>query len=238
MSDQITAEPSVFASINQTQSPESVSTEALEEDEEVILAEPVEEDLSQQLSIEPGGGVKSLSLKEAALILGKSIRGLERSLAGKWGNKLPEGWLATRRMIGGKDEWQIVPPAGFRYEHILEALRRKDNDSQMQRIQPEDLLRPLRAQFETTDLKEVHGLLKELAYANRELAAQRKVHLEDLRTLLELQSSMRLLEVNASETVKLKTELLEAQKDLITLRNQYKGLLGLPWWKRLFIRLP
>ncbi len=209
-----------------------------DERDEVIEAEPVDEDLGPELSVESSHGPEPLSLKEAALILGKSIRALERSLSGKWGNKLPDGWSATRRMVGDKEEWQILPPSDFRYEHILSALRRKEKESSMQRIQPEDLLRPLRPQFEPSELKEMHGLLRELAHANRELAEQRKVHVEDLRTLLELQSSMRLLEVNAGETAKLKAELLEAQKDLVCLRDQYKQFFGLPWWKRIFKRLP
>ena len=56
--------------------------------------------------------------------------------------------------------------------------------------------------------------------------------------LAELQSSMRLLEVNAKETMTLKTELIEAQKDLISLKNQYQALLNMPWWKRVFKRSP
>jgi len=220
-----------------TESPSALN-EVQDEDEEAIFAAPVDDDFGPEISVETNPGPEPLSLKEAALILGKSIRALERSLSGKWGNKLPDGWTATRRMIGNKEEWQIIPPSDFRYEHILAALRRKEKDSHMQRIQPEDLLRPLRAHFEANDPKEMHGLLKELAYANRELAEQRKVHLEDLRTLLELQSSMRLLEVNTGETAKLKAELLEAQKDLVTLRDQYKKFFGLPWWKRIFKRLP
>ncbi|HEY9716909.1 MAG TPA: hypothetical protein V6C69_05550 [Trichormus sp.] len=207
-----------------------------DESDEAIFAEAVDED-GPELSVEAGHGPEPLSLKEAALILGKSIRALERSLSGKWGNKLPDGWSAIRRMVGDQEEWQILPPSDFRYEHILSALRRKEKESNLQRIQPEDLLRPFRAQFESNELKE-NGLLRELAYANKELAEQRKVHLEDLRTLLELQSSMRLLEVNTGETAKLKTELLEAQKDLVCLREQYKQFFGLPWWKRIFKRLP
>lgn len=233
MSEQTTTESVEIVDQVPVESPPELMDD---ESDEAIFAEAVDED-GPELSVEAGRGPEPLSLKEAALILGKSIRALERSLSGKWGNKLPDGWSAIRRMVGDQEEWQILPPSDFRYEHILSALRHKEKESNLQRIQPEDMLRPLRAQFESNELKQ-NGLLRELAYANKELAEQRKVHLEDLRTLLELQSSMRLLEVNSGETAKLKTELLEAQKDLVCLREQYKQFFGLPWWKRIFKRLP
>jgi hypothetical protein len=208
---------------------------AVEEVEETYVEDIEFEDDEPVVSVARGSGVPTLSIKEAALILGKSIRALERSLSGKWGNKLPDGWSATRKMINGKEEWQIAPPPGFRYEHLLDQSGDSSRDS-MTKIQPEDLLRPLRAQFEMANTAELAGILRELAQAHRELADQRKMHLEDLRTLLELQGSMRLIEVNASETAKLRTELLGAQKDLIDLRDQYKALANLPWWKRIFKR--
>ena len=43
----------------------------------------------------------ALTIDEASSILGKSIRALERSIAGKWGNKLPEGWHARKMKIDG-----------------------------------------------------------------------------------------------------------------------------------------
>ena len=194
-------------------------------------------DADETIAVEKNSSVEPLSIKEAALLLGKSIRALERSLAGKWGNRLPDGWTASKKLINGTEEWQIFPPEGFRYEHLLEGLK-KPSDQAIQRIQAEDLLRPIRAHFETESLNEMHGLLRELAGAHRELAEQRKLHMDDLRTLLELQGSMRLLEVNSGETAKLRTELVEAQKDLIGLRDRYKEFLALPWWKRLFKKLP
>jgi hypothetical protein len=204
-------------------------------EEGILDASVVEEE--ENISVEKGAEQQPLSVKEAALILGKSIRALERSLSGKWGNRLPDGWTAAKKMIDGTEQWQIFPPEGFRYEHLLESLT-KPADQQIQRIQAEDLLRPIRTHFETENLHEVHGLLRELAGAHRELAEQRKLHMEDLRTLLELQSSMRLLEVNSGETSKLRSELVEAQRDLIQLRNQYKEFLALPWWRRLFKKRP
>lgn len=58
-----------------------------------------------------------LSIEEAASMLGRSTRGVERSIIGRWGNKLPEGWQARRVRLDGKDEWRIVPPPGFRVKH-------------------------------------------------------------------------------------------------------------------------
>jgi hypothetical protein len=205
------------------------SSEQMIEDVEV-------EEVQPELNIEPGQDSPVLSVKEAALILGKSIRALERSLSGKWGNKLPEGWSASKKIIDGSEEWQIYPPEGFRCEHLLESLRRPTDDPQMQRIQLDDLLRPVRQQFDHATGNEITSILKELAQAHRELADQRKLHMQDLRTLLELQGSMRLLEANSGETAKLRGELVEAQKDLIALRDRYKMMLSLPWWKRIFIK--
>ncbi|MGH9550426.1 MAG: hypothetical protein ACRD3W_13675, partial [Terriglobales bacterium] len=78
-----------------------------------------DEDDAPEVCVERGAQSTVLSVKEAALVLGKSIRALERSLSGKWGNRLPEGWSASRRMMNGSEEWQIVPPADFRYEQLL-----------------------------------------------------------------------------------------------------------------------
>jgi hypothetical protein len=58
-----------------------------------------------------------LTIEEAASMLGRSVRGVERSIVGRWGNKLPEGWQARRVRMDGQDEWRIVPPPGFRVKH-------------------------------------------------------------------------------------------------------------------------
>lgn len=201
-----------------------------EEDIEDVLVE----EIASEMSFEQTPEIPSFSLKEAALLLGKSLRSLERSLSGRWGNKLPEGWTATKKLIDGKEEWQITPPQGFRYDHLLDA--KKKEDTPVQHIKAEDLLRPLRTHFEMASSREVSSLLRELAATHRELAEQRKLHVQDLRTLLELQNSMRLLEVNAAETSKLRDELVGAQQDLISLRDQYFELANRPWWKRIFRR--
>jgi hypothetical protein len=59
----------------------------------------------------------ALTIDEAATILGKSIRAVERGISGKWGNRLPEGWKARRMKIDGQDEWRIIPPPSFRIRH-------------------------------------------------------------------------------------------------------------------------
>ncbi|MBX3137478.1 hypothetical protein KF707_14745 [Candidatus Obscuribacterales bacterium] len=59
----------------------------------------------------------ALTIDEAATILGKSIRAIERGISGKWGNRLPEGWKARKMKIDGQDEWRIIPPPSFRIRH-------------------------------------------------------------------------------------------------------------------------
>lgn len=183
-----------------------------------------------------------LTVKEAAFVLGKSIRALERSLLGKWGNKLPDGWTAVKKTVDGQECWQILPPRGFRCEHLLKMVRNQGKTRVQEftaGLSPESMLKPIRSRFEPImETRQVPQLLRELSNAHRELAEQRRQHMDDLRTLFELQSSMRLLEVNATETAKLRSELVAAQRDLIALRNQYKEFMALPWWKRLFRKAP
>ncbi|CAN5343095.1 hypothetical protein BH10CYA1_BH10CYA1_16460 [soil metagenome] len=185
----------------------------------------------------------SLNLKDAAFALGKSMRALERSLSGKWGNKLPDGWSAQKIIVENDEEWQITPPLGFNLDGLVEHNRPSENKIvETNREQPLSSTRQILSKAASKlafakPMMELH-LLRELAATHKELSEERRAHLVDLRLLSELQSSMRLLQVNAVETATLKSELLEAQKDLIALKNQYQGVLNLPWWKRIFINKP
>ena len=85
---------------------------------------------------------------------------------------------------------------------------------------------------------EVEKLLRELSDTRQELAEQRKMHMDDLRLLHEMQTSMRLLEVNAIETSTLKKELIEAQQMLIEHKQRYERFASLPWYKKLFSKHP
>ena len=85
---------------------------------------------------------------------------------------------------------------------------------------------------------DVEALLRELQETQRALADEMRQHIEDLRLLNQLQSSMRLIESNSSETQKLKAELIEAQKEVLGLKRDYEEFLQLPWWKRLWRRFP
>jgi hypothetical protein len=85
---------------------------------------------------------------------------------------------------------------------------------------------------------EVERLLRELTDVQKELSEERRMHLEDLRLLAEMQGSMRLLEMKSSQTQMLKDELLEATRSLQEHRRQYQEFLALPWWKRLFRKNP
>lgn len=85
---------------------------------------------------------------------------------------------------------------------------------------------------------EVEKLLRELSETRKELADQRRMHLDDLRVMHEMQSSMRLLEVNARETAELKQDLGYAQKALLEHKKRYEEFVALPWWKKIFRKLP
>lgn len=85
---------------------------------------------------------------------------------------------------------------------------------------------------------EVERLLRELAETQKELAEERKQHLDDMRLIAQMQNSMRLLEVNAQHTAVLKDELTLAKDALTEHRRQYQEFLALPWWKRVFKSSP
>ncbi len=234
----------------------------------------------------------ALSIQEAATILGKSVRSLERSILGKWGNKLPEGWKARRMRIDGVDEWRIIPPPGFRVRHTSMQAPGSPTESVSSQSSQSSSSKPRRAardegrrsssseeaasnsgglgfgfslekliasagQKAKNELvraaefaldehptividrsDDVERLLRELADTQKELSEQRKMHLQDLRLLAEIQGSMRLLEINASQTNVLKEELELATTALREHKRQYQEFLNLPWWKRLFRKSP
>ncbi|MBP9090606.1 hypothetical protein KBI23_06210 [bacterium] len=286
-----------------------------------------------------------LTVDQAASMLGRSTRGVERSILGRWGNHLPEGWAARRVRIDGVEEWRIIPPPGFRIKHSRRETNRREARAENQnQHQSEDIgenhiedveVSPLSATAETTRDKqaeklaenmatksherkmaptpnpavaapsspnepfslekflqsagkmaqkelaslglavgpvneprrnratrsnnelagiidadiehatividrsdEVEKLLRELANTQKELAEQRRMHLDDLRLMQEMQRSMLLLEVNAKETGELKQDLSYAQQALKEHRSQYQAFLALPWYKRLFRKTP
>ena len=284
-----------------------------------------------------------LTVDQAASMLGRSTRGVERSILGRWGNHLPEGWSARRVRIDGVDEWRIIPPPGFRIKHSRRETNRRDGkdtntdtstnssartgthagngDNNIEDVEaspitsstetlssvkqtetnktasksqekkmaatpnsavesPSSVSEPfsfekffqsagkmaqkelasfgltVRPTSERTDKHgivdadiehatividrsdEVEKLLRELANTQKELAEQRRMHLDDLRLMQEMQRSMLLLEVNAKETGELKQDLTYAQQALKEHRSQYQAFLALPWYKRLFRKTP
>jgi hypothetical protein len=262
-----------------------------------------------------------LTIEQAARMLGRSTRGVERSILGRWGNQLPEGWSARRVRIDEVAEWRIVPPPGFRIKHnrrdqgreekedltkssiedvvvspvddnntlsdeansnrmsdststaTRAAARRAKAASQAEKNKVDDqpfsfekffhsagrMAQKELASFGLTvrsnaeravdaDVEhatividrsdEVEKLLRELAETRKELADQTRMHLEDLRLMHEMQTSMRLLEVHAKETSELKQDLSAAQIALREHRAQYQAFLALPWYKRLFRQTP
>ena len=247
----------------------------------------------------------ALTLDEASYILGKSIRAIERSIQGKWGNRLPEGWQARKMKIDGESEWRIIPPAGFRIRHTVSKSRAdlanseyessgttngtstilaevedaiavdespetaKSNDdskgnglklpgfsvaienfitSASQKAKNEIARATSLSQEADLDMghptividrsDDVERLLRELANTRKELAEERRLHMDDLRLLNQMQTSMRLLEDHASQTTCLKDELIQAREALKLHKEQYESYLKLPWWRKLFVKAP
>lgn len=190
-----------------------------------------------------------LTMQQAAALLGKSVRALERSLSGRWGNKLPEGWSARKVKVEHGEEWRIIPPAGFKVRS-----NRQETEKAIQEILSFDPAKsssgnPLemidfspavnkRGQETPTIVidrsEDVELLLRELLSVQKALSEERRLHMEDLRMVAQLQSSMRLIESNAAENSNAKAQLLSTQQELENLKLEYERIASLPWWKRLF----
>lgn len=203
----------------------------------------------------------ALTIKEAAMLLGKSVRALERSILGRWGNKLPDGWVARKMTIDGREEWRIIPPESFKVRHRSKeelfdefAQEAMEDESLMAEMLDQFRLPAVRSQSfqikrgqddelgQSTIIidrsEDVEKLLKELVKAHQALAEETRQHVEDLRMLNEMTNSMRLLESNQSETGRLRDDLAFAQTELIAFKKQYQDFLALPWWKKIFRRFP
>jgi hypothetical protein len=215
-----------------------------------------------------------LSLHQAASVLGMTLRSLERSLRGRWGNKLPDGWLARKMKTDQGDEWRILPPPGFRvklntattydtvsdtelvenYEpgssgHVAEQQGYApqppaSNTGEFSNMQnparrKQQQWRPERHTLDHPTIiidrtEEVEHLLRELVNTKGALAEERRVHLEDMRMISQMQSSMRLLEVHAAEQAKVKTDLELAKQELAQWQKKYEEMAARPWWRRVF----
>ncbi len=218
-------------------------------------SETISEDITEEELARP-----ALTIKEASTLLGRSVRALERSILGRWGNKLPEGWIAKKISIDGNQEWRVIPPDSFKVRH-----RAKDEESDRD-IEGDDLIPNLLEEALNLALpspkpkegfvikhsedgldnstiiidrsEEVEQLLKELVKVHKALADETRQHVEDLRMLNEMTNSMRLLETNQHNTQLLKDEVINAQRELVSFKHQYEAYLSLPWWKRLFRSFP
>jgi hypothetical protein len=204
-----------------------------------------------------------LTLQQAAAILGKSIRSLERSMMGRWGNKLPEGWVARKLRTGNGEEWRILPPPGFRvklsgaapqtssaateydteaYTETFEMTTTNHEHPQAQgqsQARKKSIWKPERHSIDQPAIvidrtEEVEHLLRELVQSQRALAEERRQHMDDMRMIHQLQSSMRLLETNANEQARIKSELELAKQELNSLKEKYERELNAPWWSKLF----
>jgi hypothetical protein len=197
-----------------------------------------------------------LTLKQAGQILGKSVRALERSISGRWGNKLPDGWQARRLSTSRGDEWRVIPPPGFRMRPVAAAGTISDTMSASEKIESERSHLSYTSSFETTFRRkmpwraaqhnfeqptividrsdEVEHLLRELCATQKSLSEERRLHLEDMRLIAQLQGSMRLLETNTQESRRVKDELALARQELEQLKQNYKQLLSMSWWQRVF----
>ncbi len=191
---------------------------------------------------------RTLTIAQAAAALGKSMRSLERSLTGRWGNRLPDGWSARKIRTEKGDEWVIIPPEGFRLPQITAP----ENMTRMLEIsvEPPGATRmlaapkrlPWRAQNHRLDqptiiidrTEEVEQLLRELVSTQKALSEEQRLHMEDMRLMAQLQGSLRLLETGGSESARIKSELAATQKELEELKRDYNYVVNIPWWKRLW----
>lgn len=202
----------------------------------------------------------ALTIKEASSLLGRSVRALERSILGRWGNKLPDGWIAKKIRIDGNDEWRVIPPDSFKVRHRSkdeEQARETEGDDLIPNLLEEALnlalpnskpkeafvVKPSEDGLENQTIiidrsEEVEQLLKELVKVHKALADETRQHVEDLRMLNEMTNSMRLLETNQHNNQMLKDELVSAQREMVAFKQQYEAYLSLPWWKRLFRSFP
>jgi len=189
-----------------------------------------------------------LTVQQAASILGKSVRALERSLLGRWGNKLPEGWTARKIQGERGDEWRIVPPPGFKLRSPLPqnasaetvdffSAFTQDFLAEMKTNPKRSLQRSEQHTEHATIVidrgDEVEHLLRELLSTQKALAEERRLHMEDLRIVAQLQGHMRLLESNSNETARIKLELEQKQHELLQLKDEYNQMLDWPWWKKI-----
>lgn len=201
-------------------------------------------EIPQEAASEPGFEIPrpTLTLREAAAIMGKSLRSLERSILGKWGNKLPAGWSARKVDTESGQEWRIIPPPGFRLRHIFSgADETAETNGEMEKpVETKRRLpRQLNSSIESPAIvidrtDEVENLLRELLQVQRQLSEERRLRMEDLRLITQMQGSMRLLETNANETGRLKEELVLVKNEFQSLKVDYLAVVNAPWWKRLF----
>lgn len=197
-----------------------------------------------------------LTLKQAAQILGKSVRALERSISGRWGNRLPDGWQARKLQTSSGDEWRVIPPPGFRVRQVAAAGTISDTGAVSDQTEGEKSPWTYTSSFESSLRRklpwrsgahnfeqptividrsdEVEHLLRELCATQKALSEERRLHLEDMRMIAQLQGSMRLLESNAQENRRVKDELAQAKQELEQLKQNYNQLLSMSWWQRLF----
>jgi hypothetical protein len=198
-----------------------------------------------------------LTLQQAATVLGKSIRTIERSLSGRWGAKLPQGWVGRKLRTENGDEWRILPPPGFRVkmtspppislnggadggstEYDTTALEPIVTESFEPAVRQK--ARPRHSIDQPTIVidrsEEVEHLLRELVASQKALSEERRIHLDDLRTIHQLQSSMRLLEVNANDQARVKQELDAAKAELIQWKQKFEAEANKTWWQRMLGR--
>lgn len=221
---------------------------------QTYAAETLETQMQQACQAQ-SNAARLLSIEEAARVLGMSTRAIERSLLGRWGNKLPEGWKAKKVKVQGSDQWRIIPPAGIRLSGLAQESVGESAQKQSRAAYCHDGLdsfqgnsMALKSKRTTYRLEtgleqatividrseELEHLLRELLATQKTLSEERRLHMEDLRMVAQLQGSMRLLENNAAENARAKAELENTKVKYEQLQGEYNELLSLPWWKRIF----
>ena len=170
----------------------------------------------------------ALTIQEAAGILGRSVRAVERSLTGKWGNHLPGGWSARKFVVDGHEEWRIIPPPTFKIHKSLDRQETKEAAKAKTESLAEGAEMTLQAVLEPLELA-AEQLTRHLAMERSPARKTTTVTGEDDRTTIVIDRSDEVEELlrQLSESQKSLAEEMRQHIEDLRLLNQLQGSMRL-----------